>query len=189
MFSKVVIIDKFENTKPEKEPESYLKNIKLIIIFNWITGFFPATFDKNLIEIKFSWFSWTTVGSVFRILLLISSYLFFYMVFINQNLTNAFSSAVHEFMMNYEIYVASVSDLVVFAFFPKLAENLTKLVAVFQEMRVKVRNTKQRNISYCLYTINITFLYSYILGQAFLDSHSVGEVISNVGLFFIVSLI
>ena len=188
MFSKNVIVAKFENTKPEKEPESYLRNIKLIIIFNWITGFFPATFDKNLFEFKFSWISWTTVGSAFRIIILITSYLFCYLFFINQNVTIAFTSDVHEFMMNYEIYVASVSDLVVFAFFPKLAENLTKLVAVFQEMRVKVRNTKQRNISYCLYTLTMTFLYNYILGQAFLNTHSVGEVASNVSLFFIGSL-
>jgi hypothetical protein len=188
MFAKNIIVDKFSNTKPEKEPESYLKNIKLIIIFNWITGFFPATFDKNLIKIKFSWISWTTVGSVLRIIILISSYLFSYKFFIKQNVTNTFTSIVHELMMTYEIYVASLSDLVVLAFFPKLAENLTKLVTVFQEMKVKGRNTKQRNISYCLYTITITFLYNYILGQAFLDSHGAGEVASNVCLFFIGSL-
>ena len=54
MFSKKVILEKFVNTKPERGAESYLRNIKLIIIFNWITSFFPATFDKNLFEFKFS---------------------------------------------------------------------------------------------------------------------------------------
>ena len=139
MFAKNVIVDKFANTKPEKEPESYLRNIKFVIIFNWLTGFFPETFDRNLFDVKFSWFSWNTVSSFLTIIILIGSYLFCYMSFIKQNLQrNASTSVVHKFMMEYEYVFASIPDLLISAFFP----NLSKLVSMCQEMKINGRKTK-----------------------------------------------
>ena len=119
--------------------ESYLTDIRPFLAINWITGFFPGCYDKNLNSVKFSWISLTTVSSCIRILILISGYLFCYMRLTKQELMeDASASVIHAFMMHYEFVFASVSDLLLFVFFPSMSENVTKLVTITKHLKGRV---------------------------------------------------
>ena len=96
-------IENLENGNNGKEIKSYLKKIQFFFLFNWIIGYFPFSFDKHLLFIKFSWISWTALTSLFRIVIIITIYAFgyrsYYIQFMSKNIT---TSSVYEIIMGNE---------------------------------------------------------------------------------------
>ena len=72
----------------EEESGSYLKDIKFRIIFNWIIGFFPFSFDKDLKFIKFSW-----ISSLSTILILIIFYVLGYKSYFSEIMAKNISTS------------------------------------------------------------------------------------------------
>ena len=98
-----ITIESLEDGNNGKETKSYLKEMKFFFLFNWIIGYFPFSFDKHLLFIKFSWISWTTLTSLFRIVIIITIYAFgyrsYYIQFMSKNIT---TSSVYEIIMGNE---------------------------------------------------------------------------------------
>jgi hypothetical protein len=72
---------------------------------------------------------------------------------------NISTSKVHEIIMAHEFFFASISDLFIFACFPKMAVNITSLVHLFGEMEGKVKMDNLRKVKYLLYSVLTAFMY------------------------------
>jgi hypothetical protein len=72
---------------------------------------------------------------------------------------NISTSKVHEIIMAHEFFFASISDLFIFACFPKMAANLTSLGNLFGEIEGKAKMDSLRKVKYLLYSVFTAFMY------------------------------
>ena len=177
-MTKKVSVESLENGNTENNSESYLKDIRPFILFAWILGYFPFSFDKNLKLIKFSWISWSTLSSLVRICVLIIIYDVGYTGYLEQHLShNIADSKVHGIMMANEFIFTSLSDLFIFACFPKLAEHITKLIKIFGKMAGKRKKCNVKAMKYYFYGIMIAVMYVCGVVVAFNDARDVKDIL------------
>ena len=158
-MKKNISVQDLENGNTGKKSESFMKEIQSFILFNWIIGYFPFSYSKQLTSIKFSWISWTTFTSVLRMIFLISVYVVGYKSYYNQHLSkNISTSSVHKIIMAHEFVSTSMSDFLIFTCFPKFAANLTTLMHIFG-LKGERRNYAWKKLKYYSYTILISLLF------------------------------
>ena len=62
-------VDVLASNLKQEDHASLFKPIKVWIYFGWILGIFPVNFDKNLLQFRLKFFSFTTIFALIRLLL------------------------------------------------------------------------------------------------------------------------
>ena len=162
-----------------KMDNSYLKELKFLIKLNWLSGYFPFSFNDDLFTLRyvscalnfsnkfvnflfyrFAWMSSSTVFALLKVICIIFVNVVGYHYWYREKISESVkSSGVHKVMMTHEFIFNSIVDFTIFVSIPAVGRNVSSLVTIFKDQRVDRKSSTWR-MTKC-------FVYSLLMGVLF----------------------